>query len=134
MTVYTFANLGAFAQKTRERMDAVVKQSANDVFAMASRTAPGVTRGGTVVPGFVPRDTGFLAASAVASLNGSSALTGENAYVFAVAQMKAGDTAEMGWTAAYARVAHYRGWLFVETAANAWPQIVAAAVARAMAR
>ena len=132
-TVYKFADLGKCVNKVERRKEAVTRQATNDLFVRASRTAPGVMRGGHVVAGYVPRHKGFLAASAVSSLNGSTSLSGENAYVLTVAQMKAGDTAFLGWTAAYARRLHYDGWLWVDSAANDWQSIVAAAAARAKA-
>lgn len=131
MTEYTFAELDQWVRKTQRRMDIVVKQSAHDAFRMASRTATGVTRGGSVQPGFVPRDTGFLAAGAVSSLNGSTSLSGADAYVLTTGGMKAGDEVMMGWTAEYARKVHYDGWMWVDVTANAWPKIVERAIQRA---
>ncbi len=133
MTVFKVAHLDAWARKIKKRTDLIVRQATHDVIASASRTRPGVMRGGTVQPGYVPRDTGFLAASLVSSLNGSTALTGEDSYIMVVADMDAGDVAEFGWTAAYARVAHYRGWMWVDVAANNWPRIVDQVVERAKA-
>src|SRR5690554_4400942 len=134
MATYTWANLDAWATKTQKRLDVVVKQSTNDVIALASRTAPAKARGGSVQPGYVPRDLGFLAASLQSSLNGSTSMTGEESYVMAVAGMKAGDVAEFGWTAIYARKLHYAGWLWVDHAANQWQAIVADVVKRAIAQ
>jgi hypothetical protein len=131
MATYRADQIGSWVTKTKKRMDAVTKQATNDLMVLASRTAPGTIRGGSVKPGFVPRDTGFLAASLVSSLNGSTALSGEGSYRLVVAGMEAGDTAFFGWTAEYARVQHYKGWLWVATAANEWPRIVRDAVARA---
>ncbi|MBM2293748.1 hypothetical protein JQX09_17605 [Sulfitobacter pseudonitzschiae] len=132
MTVYKVAELAKWAKKAERRQDYVVAQSTNNLFDRGSRTAPGVTRGGVVKPGFIPRDLGFLAASQVSSLNGSTALSGENSYVFAIANMKAGDRAQLGWTAPYARRLHYAGWLWVDSAANDWQAIVADVVREAM--
>ncbi len=134
MATYSWAQLPDWSLKTQKRLDVVVKQSTHDVIALASQTAPAKARGGSVQPGFVPRDSGFLAASLQSSLNGSTALTGEGSYVMAVAGMKAGDVAEFGWTAVYARAVHYRGWLWVDHAANQWQAIVADVVKRAMAQ
>lgn len=131
MTKYSFAELPRWATKVERIADAIVKQATNDLIVRASRTAPGTSRGGTIRPGFVPRDTGFLAASLQSSLNGSTALTGETSYLFVVGRMEAGDVADFGWTAEYARAVHYRGWLWVDDAAHAWPGIVAAAVTKA---
>lgn len=131
MVKYTAANIDEWTRATKKRLDVVVKQSVNDLMLQASRTAPGIMRGGSVRPGFVPRDTGNLAASLVSSLNGSSAVQGEASWRFVTAGMEGGDTALFGWTAKYARVQHYRGWNWVDLAANNWQQIVREAVAKA---
>lgn len=124
MVVYKSADLGPFVRKIEQRKTAIVKQSTNNVFQRASRTRAGTSRGGTVVAGYVPRADGFLAASAVSSLNGSTAISGEDAYILTIARMKQGDVAILGWTAAYARAQHYKGWLWMDEAANAWQDIV----------
>lgn len=131
MTTYTLANLDEWAAKSARRADIVVAQSTNDLIEMASRTAPGVMRGGKVIPGYIPRDTGFLAASMVSSLNGSTTLAGKDSHIFVVANMKAGDRATFGWTAAYARRLHYNGWLWVDSAVPHWSSIVADVIERA---
>lgn len=114
-----------------KRANVIVQQSTNDVFTEASKTAPGTNRGGSVQPGFVPRDIGFLAVSAVFELNGSRAGKGENAFEMGIAGMEAGDTAVLKWPADYASAVHYRGWLWVDTAASQWPEIVARNVRKA---
>lgn len=131
MVNYKAADIGKWATKTKERMDIVTKQATNDLVKQASRTAPSTIRGGTIMPGFVPRDTGFLAASLTSSLNGGTAISGVDSYRFVTVNMEAGDTAVFGWTAEYARVQHYKGWLWVSIAANNWRQIVKEAVAKA---
>ena len=126
------AQIADWIRKQERMLDAIVQQSAADVFELASRVKAGVTRGGTVTPGYVPRDTGFLAASAVFDLNGSQVAGGEAAATFGVTGMKAGDTAVLAWTAVYARKLHYEnGWLWVDNAASQWQDIVARNVARA---
>lgn len=138
------AQVDDWISQTRKRKDVVVRQSTNDVIVMASRTAAGVTRGGTVKKGFVPRDTGALAASLVSSLHGGSMQGGEDSHKFVIAGMRAGDTATFGWTAPYARALHYGyttstgkqvgGWLWIDVAAAEWPSIVARNIAKAKAR
>lgn len=109
----------------------IARQSANDAIVQASRTVPGVTRGGSVKPGFVPRDTGALAASLVSTLNGGTLMAeGEGAYTMTIGGMKAGDVASFGWTAPYARKVHYSGWFWVDATVNDWPAIVDAVVKR----
>lgn len=111
-------------------LDALVKQSANDMFEKASRIKPAQARGGTITPGYVPRDFGFLAGSAQFSINNAVLGSGEAAYEMSIALMKAGDVAELVWTAAYARKVHYAGWMWVDVAANDWSAIVANNVQR----
>lgn len=134
-TKYKMADVRSkWVTKVKKRKIAVMRQSANDLFEQASRTKPGRSRGGLIVAGYVPVKDGFLAASAVSGLNGSTSLTGDNAYVMTVARMKEGDKVMLGWTAKYARRLHYDGWLWVDSAANNWQSIVKAAVAKARAR
>lgn len=139
MTVYKFAQLGEWAEKQIRVMDAIVKQSTNDVIKQASKTATGVTRGGSVQKGYVPVDIGTLAASLQSTLYGSSSLTqGNGAYGLVVGSMRAGDVATFEWTAPYAKIVHNgsrgrSGWFWVDEAANDWQAIVARNVARAKA-
>lgn len=134
MTKYTLATLDQWVLKTERRIEAVVKQSVNDAAVMATRTATGTTLGGSVKPGFVPRVSGFLAGSFVSSLNGSQVGKGEDSYTLVVGQMEVGDLAQFGWTAPYARKLHYDGWLWVDTMASQWPQIVDNNIVRAKAQ
>jgi hypothetical protein len=135
--IYTNANLGDWGIKCKKALRAVLKQSVNDVVIDASKTATGVMRGGALVKGFVPRDTGALAASLVSTLHGSTAITqagGEFSLV--VGGIEAGDMAEFTWTAPYARALHYGkngvdGWHWVTEATNNWQDIVDKNVARA---
>lgn len=133
MTTYKWANLDDWAKKVERRTDLIIKQSANDLIVMASRTKPGKNRGGTVQVGFIPRDLGGLAASLITQLNGSTIIQGENSYIAGVAGFNAGDQILFGWTVDYARAQHYKGWLWVDNAVQNWPSIVRAAVSRAKA-
>jgi hypothetical protein len=130
MARYSAADAGRWANVTNERLDLVVKQAANDLMVRASKTAPSTIRGGSIQPGFVPRDTGFLAASLVSSLQGGAPVEGTDSWRFVVAGMEAGDLAVFGWSAKYARVQHYKGWLWRDMAANDWQRIVREAAAR----
>lgn len=139
MTNYTLANLDAWARATQERMNAVVRGSAQEVCRIAQTP---VSKGGRMVV-----DTGFLRNSFQSSLNGSTSLTGGDSYVLVAASMEAGDVAEFGWTAAYARRINYgftgqdskgrtynqQGAHFLEGAAAEWQNIVRGEVAKAMA-
>jgi len=139
MVRFSFAQLGEWAEKQARIADAVVKQSTNDVIVQASKTATGVTRGGSLQRGYVPRDTGILAASLVSTLHGSTAITqGDGEFALVVGGMAAGDVATFTWTAPYARRMHYgddtrQGWHWVTEATNDWQSIVAGNVAKAKA-
>lgn len=148
MTTYTFAQLGEWAKKSQRRMDVIVKQSTNDVIVQASKTATGVTRGGTNQRGYIPKDVGNLAASLISTLAGSTAITqGGGDFSLVIGSMEAGDKATFVWTAPYARRMHYgyqgtdsagrtfnqQGWFWVTEAVNDWQSIVRKNTARAKA-
>lgn len=139
MTVYKFSELPQWAKKTALVADVIVKQSTADAIDMASRTATGVSRGGTLQRGYVPRADGTLAASLVSTLAGSTAITqGGGDYALVVGSMTAGDTATFMWTAAHAKPVHYgskgrAGWHWVTETSNAWQSIVSGNVQKAKA-
>jgi hypothetical protein len=117
------AQVTAFVAKTKQRVEAVFKASAQEVFSIAQTP---VAQGGAM-----PVDTGFLRNSLVAGLNGSTAMSGPDSYVVAIAGATLGDTIEGGWTASYARYVEYgtrgrAGRRFAGQAAAQWQQIVAA--------
>lgn len=121
MSVFT-AQITAFAEDAKRKMTLVVQQSAQDVGELAQRP---VAKGGNM-----PVDTGFLRNSLVAGLNGSTSLSGPDAYSLAIAGAEAGDTIFFGWTAAYARYVEYgtqgrAGRFFMLNAAQQWQAIVA---------
>lgn len=130
MSEYSFVELPQWVKDVERRLDAVVVTSTSQVIELASRTKPGKSRGGAVTPGFVPVDTGFLANSLVSTLHGTTTLTQKGDYYLVVGSMKAGDVAEFGWAAEYARAVHYRGWLWRDVAVQQWPDIVRRNVAR----
>jgi len=116
------AQINDWSDKAKRNMTLVVRQSAQDVFEIAQTP---VAKGGNM-----PVDTGFLRNSLIAGLNGSTSLTGPNAYVMAIAKMDAGDTMIGGWTAEYAAAQEYgaqgrAGRFFMRGAAQQWQAIVA---------
>lgn len=120
MTTFT-AQIKAFADRAKEKMEAVVKQSAQEVFSIAQTPK---AQGGRM-----PVDTGFLRNSLIASLNGSTVGGGADAYVLAVAGAELGDTIFAGWTANYARFMEYgtsktTANFFMLSAAQQWGAIV----------
>lgn len=98
MTTFT-AQIADFAAKAQRKAELVLKQSAQDVFEIAQTPK---AQGGNL-----PVDTGFLRNSFVAGLNGSTNLTGPDAYTLAIAGMELGDSLFGGWSANYARRMEY---------------------------
>lgn len=116
------AQIKAFADRANEKLEAVVKQSAQEVFSIAQTPK---AQGGRM-----PVDTGFLRNSLVAQLNGSTVGGGADAYVLAVAGADLGDVIFAGWTAKYARFMEYgtsrtTGNFYMLGAAQQWQAIVA---------
>ena len=116
------AQIKAFTDRAKEKLETVVKASAQEVFSIAQTPK---AQGGRM-----PVDTGFLRNSLVAELNGSTVAGGADAYVLAVAGMDLGDTVFAGWTAKYARHMEYGtsrtpGNFYMLAAAQQWQAIVA---------
>lgn len=115
------AQVSAWVAKSQRRIEAVFKQSAQEVFSTAQKP---VAQGGNM-----PVDTGFLRNSLISGLNGSTSLTGPDSYTLAIAQAKLGDSVFGGWTANYARPVEYgargrQGRRFAGQAAAQWQAIV----------
>lgn len=115
------AQIAAFAEKSKAKLELVVKQSAQDVGEIAQTP---VAKGGNM-----PVDTGFLRNSLVAGLNGTTSLIGPDSYVLAIAGAEIGDSIFFGWTANYARPVEYgaqgrAGRFFMLNAAQQWQRIV----------
>lgn len=135
MATYKASQADLWVRKCQKRMDIVSKESVARLVDASTKTAPGKSRGGTVKPGFIPVRDGFLAGSLVSELNGGRQSGGNPSGVkLNVAGMKGGDSFVFGWTANYARVQHYKGWLWAEIAASSWPSIVKGATAEAILR
>tara|TARA_Y100000296_G_C5150888_1_gene246350 strand:- start:774 stop:1169 length:396 start_codon:yes stop_codon:yes gene_type:complete len=116
------ADLSRFRDKTKAKVTAVVKQSAQEVFAIAQKP---IAQGGRM-----PVDTGFLRNSLQSSLNGSTYLKGPDSYTLAIAGMEAGDRMFGGWTADYAIHQEYGtsrmpGRFYMRGAAQQWQAVVA---------
>lgn len=131
------AQVDAMILTCRRRMTAVFRESVHEVGDEANTT---VHEGGKL-----PIDTGFLRSSYAVSLNGMPMGLGEppsraqryspdEADVdLVINQAELGDTIYGGWTANYAQVQEERNG-FQRSAAQRWPQIVNAVVARVKAR
>lgn len=131
------AQIAAAVAEIKGGVEAVVKQSAQDVLEEASRP---VAQGGNL-----PVDLGFLRNSLSVALNaeptGPSAKpdgysnTGAPAVELAIAGFEMGDTISARWTAEYAPHVEYGargrpGRAFVRQAAQKWASFVAANAAR----
>lgn len=115
------AQIKGFTDRTKEKLEAVIKTSAQEVFSIAQTPK---AQGGRM-----PIDTGRLWNSLIAELNGARVTGGNDAYVMAVAGMELGDTVFAGWTAAYARHQEYgtskmAGNFYMLSAAQQWQAIV----------
>lgn len=134
------AQLDKWANQTSRDLELIFKESAQELF---SKSQTPVAQGGNM-----PVDTGFLRNSFVAGLNGSTSLTGPDAYVAAIAGAKLGDVVFGGWTAKYAariefgfsgqdslgRTYNQDGRGFARKAAMEWQQIVQRNAAKVRAR
>jgi len=130
MVQYTFANLDQWTKKTEKRIDAVLKDSAQSVIAVAQVQK---FKGGRM-----PVITGLLRNSLVSTIAGGASAQGEESYIMVAAQMKGGDLASFTWTAEYAAAVNNGnrgrpGAHFVEGAVDQWPAIVRASIAKAKA-
>lgn len=124
MSTFT-AQIKAFADKSKEKVEAVIKQSAQEVFSTAQTPK--------AMGGRMPVDTGTLRGSLMSDINGSRVGVGPDSYVLAIAGMEAGDVIFAGWggpAAGYARHQEYGtsrmpGNFFMLSAAQQWQAIVA---------
>lgn len=119
------AKVKAFTDRTKEKIEVVVKQSAQEVFSIAQTPK---AQGGRM-----PVDTGTLRGSLTMALNGSTVGVGPESYTLAIAGYELGDTIFGGWggpAAGYARFQEYgtskmAGNFFMLNAAQQWQAIVA---------
>jgi hypothetical protein len=140
MAQYKWATLDQWTKKTERRIDAVLKDAAQSVIAVAQVTK---AKGGRM-----PVITGNLRNSLQSSIAGGASGQGEESYILVAATMKGGDLATFTWTAEYARrvnngfvgddklsrTYNQVGAHFVEGAVDQWPAIVRASIAKAKAR
>lgn len=138
------ASVSAFVAQTKQRIDAVVKESAQRV--VEDMQTP-VGAGGNM-----PVDTGYLRASLQASTEapipiaagakpaeGASYGYSSGPIELVIAGMRADQTLYVTYTANYAAIVNYGrsgrpGRLFVDLAAAKWPQIVNAVCAELQSR
>lgn len=130
------AQLERFKTRTVEKMEVVIKSSAQEVYSRANTPQPSVKdTGGTFEVGKVPVDIDDLWTSFVGSLNGGSYLEGPVAYELTIAGYELGDTIFGGWTAGHAKHIEYgtedddgntliEPRAYMRTAAAAWQDIV----------
>ena len=114
------AQLQAIQGLTEADMQKVLRQSAQDLGDIAQLD---IFKGGPM-----PRVSNFLRESFVGEVNGSRIAEGEDAHTLTIANLEAGDTLRLGWTAAYARRRNYEpvnGGMFRDVATAQWSDIVA---------
>lgn len=135
------AQVSEHVRRYKQRMDAVFKESAQEVVSRAQTSQPSVTvTGGTFVVGKIPvGEAGFLRDSLISGINGSYSFEGPESYVLAIAGADIGDTIQAGWTAEYAPYVEYGtkymdGRFFLRANAQQWQQIVNENSARLMGR
>lgn len=122
------ADVSRFADKTKDQMLRVAKQSIQDTVRVAQTT---VAQGGNM-----PVDTGFLRNSLVTEVRGASAGEGADSYVLGISSIQLGDAFQVAWSADYAIARHYMvgvgqgGGLWRDKAAQQWSRIVAQNAAR----
>ena len=123
MSTFT-AQIKAFTDKSKEKVEAVVKQSAQEVFSIAQTPK--------AAGGRMPVDIGTLRNSLMSDLNGTRVGQGPESYVLAIAGMEMGDVMFAGWggpASAYARIQEYGtskmpGNFYMLSAAQQWQAIV----------
>lgn len=135
------ATVSQWVRETKERRDAVHRESAQRVFAVAQTP---VGAGGAM-----PVDTGFLRASLVITLglnvpatqdkpDGTGAFSPPD-FALTIAQADIASPITGYWTASYSRHVEYgsngrAGRRFVSLAAQRWPAIVSEVCAEAQSR
>lgn len=140
MATYSFVALDEWVRKAKNRINAVLKQATNDMINGVGIVS-GLSRGGFVQKGAIPRDLGTLARSLQSTLYGSTAInaTGEDSWIGVVGSIEGGDVAAFSWggdEAPYARRIHY-GWgsypgtFFRDEATAKWQSYIETATARA---
>lgn len=132
------ASVQAFNDKAMRNVTLVLRESAQEVFRRATNLqASAKETGGRFEVGKVPVDTGHLIGTAEVRIGGSAVSTGTEAgeastppdYSVAIAQLDAGETVQLVFTAEYAREVEYgtskmAGRFFVRMAVADWQAIV----------
>ena len=137
MAEYTFAEISTrWIPKTQKAMDAIVRQSVNDLL----KNIPIVTgkgRGGSPRMGEIPRDTGRLAQSLISEVHGGigGKATGENSFQLVIGKLDAKGSATFSWNTEYAAAVHYgtttrQGTHWITVAAMNWQGYVENAAKR----
>jgi hypothetical protein len=117
------ADVSRFADKSKNQMLRVAKQSIQDVVRIAQTP---VAQGGNM-----PVDTGFLRNSLVTEVRGARVAEGADSYVLGLSALQLGDPFQVAWSANYAIPRHFMvgvgqgGGLFRDHAAQQWSRIVA---------
>ena len=131
MALGTFtAQLRSFETNSKRKLEAVMRQSAQEMTNLASTPQPSVKQtGGSFEIGRVPVDTGYLRNSQITGINGGSGGQGPDAAASVIASAPLGSTISVGWTAAYAKTidqgnAHIQARRFLDYHLPKWQAIV----------
>lgn len=127
------AQVDGWVRATKERSEAVFKESAQRVVEVIQKPGPSVANPSGGAGGNMPIDTGFLRASLQGSLNGGLPALRDNPggshnydggqINLVIAGAKLGDTITMAYGANYARFMEER-YAFVRLGAQQWQQVV----------
>lgn len=135
------AQVSAAVADSKKLLESVFRESVQDLAQIMNTPGPSVANPTATGGGHMPIDSGFLAASLVATLDdvpppSREKPPGDEKYVYVpgpvnltAAQAKITDTITLAYTANYARYANHR-YRFVDLAVQRWPQIVTANVVK----
>lgn len=139
------AQVDAWTRKTKARMDAVRKESAQRVVEIMQTPGPSVANPGASGGGRLPIDTGFLRSSLQGVIGDALPAVrfkpeGDRKHSYdggqvnlTIAGSTLGDTIVVAYTANYAKFAEAR-YAFVRLAAQQWPRVVNEVVREAKSR
>jgi hypothetical protein len=138
------AEVAAWIAKTKNAANAVLRQSAQELFQEAQTVGPSVANPSGGEGGRLPVDTGFMRSSFGVSIGsmpaGPTSGSPNQTYRYdaggvtlKLAGAELGDTICGGWAAQYAQFMEMR-YGFMRSAAQNWPSIVNSVAQRAIAR
>ena len=129
-----FADVSGFVRRSKNAMDFVTKDAAQTAFHEAQLEGPSIGNGSPGKGGRMPRVSGFLRSTGVASVNsvpsGPSRQVGDGPFAWdasaaelVILNSQPGDVIYFGWSAAYARRMEEK-YGFVQATAMRWQGFV----------